>query len=234
MVTMAKLIKKRSVEENTNFDVIPEKAENRRGAIIDRDTYEARSDAQQIRERAAQQADDLVAEKQAELDTLLAEAREEAISIKEKAREEGYKEGKEAGAEELSALVLRSSQRFASIEEELVPQLTELAVSIARRVLGKELEFHPEAVVEIVKHALAEKARQRREISLRVHPDDLAVIREHRAELLEILSRTKEIAIREDPSVERHGVIIETDAGIIDAQLETQLAAFERVLKEVG
>ncbi|HET6347411.1 MAG TPA: FliH/SctL family protein, partial [Myxococcota bacterium] len=109
-----------------------------------------------------------------------------------------------------------------------------LAVSIARRVLGRELEFHPEAVVQIVKQALGEKARQRREISLRVHPDDLQMIREHKAELLEILSRTKEIAIRADPEVGRHGVIIETDAGIIDAQLETQLAAFERVLREVS
>jgi type III secretion protein L len=231
---MAKLIKRGTIEENTNFDVVPEKAENRRGAIIDRDTYEARSDAQQIRERATEQASEIVAEKQAEVGKLMEDAQSSAAKLKAEAKAQGLKEGREEGAKQLSELILRSSQRFAAVEAEIVPQLTELALSIARRILGKELEFHPELVVQIVKQALQEKARQRKEIALRVHPDDFATIKEHKPELLEILSRTKEIAITDDPSIERYGVIIETDAGIIDAQLETQLAAFERALKEVG
>jgi len=90
-----------------------------------------------------------------------------------------------------------------------------------------------EAVVDIVKQALSEKARQRREIFLRVNPEDLQHIRENKPALLEVLSRAKEIGIREDPDVAVGGAVIETDAGIIDAQLETQLAVFERVLKEV-
>jgi hypothetical protein len=52
-------------------------------------------------------------------------------------------------------------------------QLKELAVSIARKVLGRELEFAPEGVVDLIKQALSEKARQRREIYLRVNPADL-------------------------------------------------------------
>ena len=85
-------------------------------------------------------------------------------------------------------------------------------------------------MVDIIRQALTEKARQRREIFLRVHPEDMKYVREHKAELLEVLSRAKEIGLREDPDVARHGVVIETDAGIIDAQLETQLAVFERIL----
>ena len=124
------------------------------------------------------------------------------------------------------------AKRYQQIEAQAIPQLKELALTIARKILGRELEFSPEAVVDIVKQALSEKARQRREIFLRINPQDMQAIREHKADLLEVLSRAKEIGIREDPDVQRHGVIIETDAGIIDAQLETQLAVFERVLRE--
>lgn len=232
---MAKLIKKGDLDENTAItSTAPSKQDvPRHGAIIDRDTFEARSEAQLIRERAQGQAADVHSQAQQEADALVADARQEAVALREAAHTEGFAAGQTEGLAALNEAVLRSSLRLQQIEKELAPQLTSLAVGIARRVLGKELEFHPEAVVEIVKQALGDKARQRREITLRIHPDDAHVIRENKAGLLEMLSRCKEIAIREDPNVAPHGVIIETEAGTIDAQLDTQLAAFDKVLKEL-
>jgi len=61
----------------------------------------------------------------------------------------------------------------------------------------------------------------------------MEIIRENRSALIEVLSRAKEISIREDPDVARYGVVIETDAGTIDAQLETQLDVIEGVLRQV-
>ena len=190
-----------------------------RPAIIKSDTVDAKNEAQRIIERAQTEAAEI--KHQADL---------EAEKLKDQAYQVGLEEGRNAAASQLSELVSRSSVRLQQMEAQAEPQLRELAVVIARKVLGRELEFHPEAVVDIVKTALSEKARQRREIFLRVNPDDLQHIRERKAELLEVLSRAKEIGIREDPDVAVGGVIIETDAGIIDAQLETQLAVFERVL----
>ncbi len=193
----------------------------RRAGIIRGDVAEARGEAQAVRERA-----------EAEAAEIRQRASDEAAQAKEEARAKGYAEGRDAGAAELVEVVARASRRLEQIEAQAVPQLRDLALTIARKIIGKELEAHPEAVVDLVKQALGEKARQRREIVLRVHPDDLALVRQHKPELLEVLSRAKEIGIREDPDVARHGVVIETDAGIIDAQLETQLAVFERVLKD--
>jgi type III secretion protein L len=193
----------------------------RHASIIRSDVAEAKSEAQAIRERAESEAAEI-----------RRQALAEAEQVKKRAHDEGYKAGRDQGVAELAEIVAHASQRLEQIEAQAVPQLRDLALTIARKILGRELEFHPEAVVDVVKQALAEKARQRREIVLRVNPEDLATIREHRAELLEVLSRAKEIGVREDPDVARSGVIIETDAGIIDAQLETQLGVFERVLKE--
>ena len=231
---MAKLIK-RGVSEGTvtGEQELTQIAEARRAPIIDREIYEARDAAQQIRERAQQQADEIVAQAKAQVQQMMAQAQTQAEQIKAQAKTQGFSEGQQQGAAKLSELVARSSARVQQIESELVPQISTLATNIARKILGRELEFHPEAVVQIVRQALLEKARQRREIFLRVHPEDLELLRESKPELLEILSRTKEIGIREDPEVQRYGVIIETDAGTIDAQLDTQLAVFEKVLGNI-
>ncbi len=222
---MSKVIKRSAVDVG---DISPDTGfadtSAKRAPIIDRSTYEARSDAQQIRERAVAEAE----EKRREAEQRAQEAYEEA---KQRGYDDGYREGRETGAAELAEVVAKASQRLSQIEAQAVPQLKGLALTIAKKILGKELEFHPDAVVDIVKQALAEKARQRRELVLRVNPEDLATVREHKPELLEVLSRAKEIGIREDPDVSRYGVVIETDAGIIDAQLETQLEVFERILK---
>jgi flagellar biosynthesis/type III secretory pathway protein FliH len=220
---MTKVIKRDSVDLG---DISPETgfadSTSRRAPVIKGETADARSEAQTIRERAL-----------AEAERIRNEAEEEAVRLKEEACKDGYAKGRDQGAAELAEVVAKASMRLQQIEAQLVPQMRDLAVTIAKKILGRELEFHPDGVVDIVKQALSEKARQRREIYLRVHPEDLRTIREHKPELLEVLSRAKEIGLREDPEVQRYGVIIETDAGTIDAQLETQLAVFERVLKEV-
>ena len=195
----------------------------RRAPIIDKDTFEARSEAQEIRDRA-----------QAEANQLMEQARQEAEELREQARQEGYQTGRSEGVSELTEAVAQASARLKQVESQLTSQLTGVAIAIARKILGKELESSPEMVVKIVQNALSEKARQRQEISLRVHPEDLEIIRENKAQLLEVLSRAKEISIREDSDVERYGVVIETDAGTIDAQLDSQLAIFEKVLQNLG
>jgi type III secretion protein L len=220
---MGKVIKKGNAEvgdisPDTGFaDVV------HRPPVIDRAVFDAKHEAQQIKERAL-----------AEAQKIRDQVQQEAEQIKKQAYEKGYAQGHETGAQELAQVIAKISVRAQQMEDQAIPQLKELALKIARKILGRELEFAPEAVVDIVKQALSEKARQRREIYLRVNPADLHFIREHKAELLEVLSRAKEIGIREDPAVAQHGVVIETDAGVIDAQLETQLAVFERVLKEAS
>lgn len=233
---MARVIK--SGETNVGSprgDVSPETGftDARRGSkVISRDRHKALSEGEAIRDRAEGRAERILGDAQAQAQEILSNAHAQAAQLKTAAREEGLQEGRSQGATELAQTVAGASARLSQIEAQAIPQLKEVALSIAKKIIGRELEFHPDAVVDIVKQALAEKARQRREIFLRVNPADLQMIRESKADLLEVLSRCKEIGLREDPDVSRHGVIIETDAGTIDAQLDTQLAVFERILTD--
>lgn len=231
---MAKLIKRDGIGEETLVSEMPQAASGRRGAVIDRDTYEAGREAQQILQRAEAQVGERIEAANTEAEAIVARAREEAEQALQQAREEGLRAGREEGLAGLVEATLRANRQLDALEAEIVPQLKALAMGIARRVIGRELEFHPETIVEIVKQALGDKARQRREITLRVNPADAQMLRESRAELVEVLSRTKDVAIAEDAAVSPHGVIIETEAGVIDAQLETQLDALERLLEALG
>lgn len=228
---MAKLIKKGSIELG---DINPETGFADRAVsqkVISGEKFTAKREAEGIIAQAQAEADEIINEARAQAQALLAQAQQEAAHLKEVSAAQGLEQGRAEGAQQLTEVVAKASQRLQLVEAQLVPQVKDMAVAIARKILGRELEFHPEGVVDIIKQALVEKARLRREIFLRVHPDDLDVVREAKPELVEILSRCKEIGLREDPDVARYGVIIETDAGMIDAQLETQLAVLERVLK---
>lgn len=205
-----------------------------RPGIIDRASYEARAEAVSIKDRAIAQAEEIVAEARAQAEAIVAEGQAELEQRRQSAHDEGLAKGREEGISKLLEATLQASERAQAVQAELTPQVVTLSMAIARRILGRELEFEPETVVQVVKQALSDKARQRREITLRINPADMPLIKEHRAQLLEVLSRTKEIAIQEDPDVARHGVIIETEAGIIDAQLEVQLVAMERALQAAG
>ncbi len=105
-----------------------------------------------------------------------------------------------------------------------------IVLEVAAEVLGGELATREDAVVDLAARALA-VARERREVVLRVHPDDARAVRAGEGRLGAILARAP-LAIREDAGLPRGGVVVETDAGWIDARLETQLADLHRAVEE--
>jgi len=106
-----------------------------------------------------------------------------------------------------------------------------LAVRIAERILRRELELRPEVIADVAKAALAD-ARGRHDFVLRVHPDDVAVLEADKPGLLARLSVSAHILIRADDSIDRGGCVVESEVGVVDARLTTQLAAIERALLE--
>ncbi|MCU0313840.1 MAG: type III secretion system stator protein SctL, partial [Solirubrobacteraceae bacterium] len=171
-----------------------------------------------------------------EAQRLLAEARAEgarvvasAADAREAARREGRDEGREEGLAEVTGLLVRARALAAATRAEASADLRTLAVRIAEKVLGRALAAAPELAGDLCAAAL-EAARHQREITLRVHPDDLAAVEAARPRLRQLLLRAPDLALRADPTVGRGGCVVETEVGAIDARLETQLAAIERAL----
>ena len=158
-------------------------------------------------------------------DRLLDEARAEAARWIEAAAS--------AGGEEGQAQALHMRDEIAGLEarmlKEVESEVVRTAVKVAGEMLVAELQLREDAVVDIAITALV-AAKNARDINLRVNPRDAAVLRAAKDRLVSNLTRAKDLEIREDRRVQVGGLLIETEAGVIDAQLETQLEEIARVL----
>lgn len=169
---------------------------------------------------------------------LLAEAQETAAQIRlgaERERDEalraaavaGREEGLAAAAAALLAAAEMRRQRLVGLEREIAA----VALEVARKLVGRVVGERPELVTELARRAL-EPVRARREVLLRVNPADAPRLREEQPRLAALLDRAPGISIREDPGIEPGGVVVETEAGRVDARVEAQLAVLERAMGE--
>jgi type III secretion protein L len=56
------------------------------------------------------------------------------------------------------------------------------------------------------------------------------VLRERTPQLMQLIGRSVDLAIKDDPDVEAGGCVIQTEFGTVDAQLTTQLQMLRNVL----
>ena len=161
-----------------------------------------------------------------EAERVLKQAQSEAERIRTQAAAEGRERGMAAVTELLVGARAAASRARASSSSEL----RVLAVRIAEKILGRELQMRPEAVVDVVAEALT-AAGASRQVTLRCHPDDLAALERGRPRLLERCARAQVVHFRGDGQIGRGGCIVETELATIDARLTTQLDAIERALR---
>jgi flagellar assembly protein FliH len=153
------------------------------------------------------------------------------------ARDTGRKEGESAGRQSAHAEVQAVLQKLGLAIQETVDlrprlrreaeaDLVRLAVSIARRILHRELNTDPEAIGGLVKVGL-EKLRMQEVTRVTVHPD-------HQAALKELLQHqgVAHVELAADPAQDRGAVVFQTNRGSLDLSLETQLREIERGLTD--
>jgi type III secretion protein L len=177
----------------------------------------------------AERARESLAEAEAEAARIRAGAEAERETLRARAAEAGRAEGLARAAAALASVAAARDRRLAGAEREIAA----LAIDVARKVLGRELALDPGAVADLAAQAIA-AARDRREVVLRVNPADAEVIRAAEGRLAAVLTRAPGLQVREDAAVERGGAIVETEAGRVDARVETQLAALARALEEAA
>lgn len=213
------------INPETGFADLPRK----KPAIVSKEEFAAGNDARKVVVDAEKRAEGILAEAEREAREIVARGQTEAAELKASAHDLGLAEGSDQAAAKFTDLIAQHARRMEKKENEAAGQIRQLALAIAKKIIGKELEFHPEAIVDMAKKHLGQ-IRQRREVFLRVSPADLEVLREHKRELIDQLGRAKEIELKADDSLTQGSIVIETEAGSIDARLETQLSVIEKVL----
>ncbi|PIS00517.1 MAG: HrpE/YscL family type III secretion apparatus protein [Chlamydiae bacterium CG10_big_fil_rev_8_21_14_0_10_35_9] len=153
----------------------------------------------------------------------------------EKLKEQAYEDGFQKGLEELNEKILLMDREIKKIHEEVQKKIIPLSLQAARKILGEELQLNPERIVEIVSQAL-KPVTQHRHIKIYVNKADLEILDEKKSKLKKNLEQVETFSIQERSDIEPGGCVIETEGGIINAQLENQWraleAAFEAFLKK--
>lgn len=186
----------------------------RSGPLLDRLEVEARERARRLVACAEEEALRIRAQAEA--------ARDE---VGRAAAEAGRAEGRAAAAAALAQVAAMTERRLEGLERELA----EVALAVARKLVGRALALDPALVVGLVREALA-PVRARREVALRVHPADAPLLRAELPALAALLERAPGLAVREDHALARGDVVVETEAGRVDARFEAQLALLEQAV----
>jgi len=146
----------------------------------------------------------------------------EAETIKEKAFQEGFQEGLKS----LDAHIFALDRELKEIREDVHKKILPLALKAARKIVGEELKLHPDRIVDIVITAL-KPVTQHRKIVLYVNRNDLEALEKEKSKIKKIFEHLDSFSLQERSDIEPGGCIIETEAGIINAQLDNQWRALE-------
>jgi len=178
----------------------------------------------------------------AEAMRILETAQAEAAAVRasaEKARadamEAGYREGYAGGAAQWADAVKSAQSSLKAALEAAKPQIVRMALRVAEKVLRRKLETTPEAMLPMVDEALRSlQGQQQTRIVLRVHPADQAVLEARRQHWLDRHPSTSSLQVVVDESMSRGGCRIESEFGMVDATVETQIQVIERHLLGEG
>lgn len=184
-----------------------------RGHVVRREVLEAAERAQGMLAAAEERASQIVndAERAAAELRLRAEA-----------------EGRADAAAKIAAHAIALRQNEARADERALNRSVELARLLAERLLGESLRVAPEQVIALAKQALAE-ARGARQITLVAHPEDARIL-ELSLPALGLDPNTAQV--RADASRARGNLRIETEIGVLDAELAPQLERLALKLRE--
>ncbi|HPL62827.1 MAG TPA: FliH/SctL family protein [Syntrophales bacterium] len=158
--------------------------------------------------------------------------RERQAALKE-AYEKGFAEGVKAGIESeksrsASAVAASSTalRELATLRkktlERVEPEILDLAVSIAEKIIQREVSAGRDVFVGVLKSAVRD-ILDREGIRIKLNPKDYQYVMEVDPNILEGLEGIKNPEFESDAGIREGGVVVETRFGEVDARIEKQL-----------
>ena len=167
---------------------------------------------------------------------LVSRAQEEAVQIKQNAYQEGYNLGLQQATSEIENFknVLGA---FMGAEDKvfnlIAPNILELSMSIAQKVIKHEAKIDVQIVVDTVMDALKMLSKNEPKIVLRVNPIQVQYLKDTLPEKIKSLGMETKLSVLSDEAITEGGCIIQTNNGMIDATVEAQLGIVQMALRSI-
>jgi type III secretion protein L len=153
----------------------------------------------------------------------------ECEEIKEAAYRKGFEEGFQAFAEQIAKM----EEEIVKVHSDMEKMVLPVALKAAKKIVGRELEVSETAIVDIVRNNLKAVA-QHKKVTIYVNKADLKSLESHRSDLKALFEHLEALSIREREDIKQGGCVIETEVGIINAQIDNQWAVLERAFQSAS
>lgn len=168
-------------------------------------------------------AEEVLAQVKSDAERYKKDVAKECEQLKENAQAAGFAEGYQTWAEHIAKL----EEEIINVRQELEKLLIPVALKAAKKIVGREIELSDDTIVDIVSNTL-KSVSQHKKITIYVNRKDLDPLEKSRTRLKEIFEGLEVLSLRERSDIARGGCVIETEGGIINAQLDNQWSALER------
>ena len=170
-------------------------------------------------------AEEIIAAAEAEA----ARIREEAKVAFEEEKKKGYEKGLADGKLEISMqkldLIDSSVAFMESVEDKMADVVLKALKSCVVEIGDKEM------VIQIVRKTMNAVIRTQRQVTLKVAPEMVDVVRARIAELKVDYTTIETLDVVEDPRLKGTACLLETEAGVAEASADTQIAAIEKSIQ---
>lgn len=191
------------------------------------------------------QSEELLANAEAEAREIVEAANAEAEAIRNSAHQEGmdegyrtgYDEGVNAAKQEYQDKLMELDRRAKELEDEydarideLEPQFIDVLTDIYEHVFHVSLSDNKEIVFHLIQDAIR-KVEGSGNFIIHVSGEDYGFVSMQKEELLAGIAGAENAEIVEDMTLKGNECYIESNGGIFDCSLETQLAGLKRELR---
>ncbi len=159
-----------------------------------------------------------------------ARIREEAKTAFEEEKKRGYEEGLQNGKMEIAMQKLDQVDQSVAFMESVEKKMADIVMKALRSFV---IEIgDKDLVVQIVRKTMNAVIRTQRQVVLKVAPEMVETVRGRISELRVAYPTVESFDVVEDPRLKGAACILETEAGVADASVETQLAAIKKSLEK--
>jgi type III secretion protein L len=196
--------------------------------LVKKSDFELVSDRRLVKATDAatvRSADEIIAAAEAEA----ARIREEAKVAFEEEKKRGYDQGIAEGKMEIAMMKIDQVDQSVAFMEGVEQKMADVVMKALRSLVVEIGD--KEMVVQIVRKTMNAVIRTQRNVVVKVAPEMADVVKARINEFRTAYTTVETFDVVEDPRLKGAACILETEAGVADASVETQLAAIEKSLK---
>ena len=212
--------------------------EESRGGVIKAASVEQGPDLEEIKAQAQEMIDSARMEAEEIKNTARREIEIERRQAIDEGKKQGYNEGYQQGLSEVDemkqALAVEKQkleEEYEQLVEELEPRFIGVITAVYNHIFGVELSDNRDILVHLIDSTLR-KVESSRTFIVHVSAEDYPYVNMQKQSLIEgAIAGRGMIEIIEDIALSKGACLIETDGGIFDCGIDTQLEGLEKKLQ---